>query len=326
MGGERKLEIMSEEIKLLKGELKQSLASVRDYLLNMELPTSEFSNILEALGNGEGQKVTMTGSLGTPQGSKPAEETREEITEAEPEIPSEDDNLIDVEESPAGESDTLTEDSLAGEDESFNPEETVLAEDEPGEDSQTEASYETEEALAPELELPLEENLSMDFEKTATEASEVTPKVNMLANLITWVAKAKKEIGYDQIPTFLEVYGISGHLSSELKEVIIHLAEITAEKPEVANDPEIWSQAMLSLHGILTGGDAPLHPVVPFLTDAGSETLPIEDEIIEEEKPKEAPFKLKLVFPNGDGKDKEFCINLTPEEDDSNGSANQRKN
>ena len=179
--------------------------------------------------------------------------------------------------------------------------------------------------MTPESELPLEENLPMDFNKTSTELSQTTPKVNMLANLITWVAKAKKEIGYDQIPTFLEVYGISGHLSPELKEVIINLAEITMEKPEVANDPEVWSQAMLSLHGILTGGDAPLHPVVPFLTDASGE-MPIEEEINDEEKPKEAPFKLKIVFPNGDGKDKEFCINLTPEVDDSNGSSNERKN
>jgi hypothetical protein len=325
MGGDKKLETMSEEIKLLKGELKQSLASVRDYLLNMELPTSEFSNILEALDSGERQKVTMTGTLGVPQDSKPSKETREEVREAEPEMPSEDDNLIDVEEPPANESDTLAEDSLTGEDESLNIEESLLGEDEPGEDSQPETPDEPEEAPAPESRLPLEENLPMDFGNTATEASQTTPKVNMLANLINWVAKAKKEIGYDQIPTFLEVYGISGHLSAELKEVIIHLAEITAEKPEVANDPEVWSQAMLSLHGILTGGDAPLHPVLLFPTDASGEVL-IEEEITEEEKPKEAPFKLKLVFPNGDGKDKEFCINLTPEEDDSNGSANQRKN
>ena len=332
MGGDKKLETMSEEIKLLKGELKQSLASVRDYLLNMELPTSEFSNILEALGSGEGQKVTMTGTLGTPQNSKPIEETREEVSEAEPQMPSEDDNLIDVEESPTDESDELAENSLTGEDENLanqdeelSCEETPLAENEPNEDSQPETPDEAEETMTPESELPLEENLPMDFNKITTEASQTTPKVNMLANLITWVARAKKEIGYDRIPTFLEVYGISGHLSAELKEVIIHLAEITTEKPEVVNDPEVWSQAMLSLHGILTGGDAPLHPVVPFPTDVNGE-VSIEDETTDEEKLAEAPFKLKLVFPNGDGKDKEFCINLTPEVDDSNGSVNQRKN
>src|SRR4030042_1106890 len=170
MGGDKKLETMSEEIKLLKGELKQSLASVRDYLLDMELPTSEFSNILEALGGGEGQKVTMTGTLGVPQDSKPIEETREEVSEAEPQMPSEDDNLIDVEESPTDESDELAENSLTGEDENLanqdeelSCEETPLAENEPNEDSQPETPDEAEETMTPESELPLEENLPRDF-------------------------------------------------------------------------------------------------------------------------------------------------------------------
>ena len=320
MGADKKLETMSEEIKLLKGELKQSLASVRDYLLNMELPTSEFSTILDSLDNGEGQTATMTGSLGKLQDFKPIEEIREEFSEPESEMPSEDEDLIDVEKPSADQSDTMAEYSLTDEDKNHSPEESTLAGNKPSEDSQPDLPDEPEETVAPASELPQEENLPMDFEKTSTEPSQTTPKVNMLANLITWVARVKREIGYDQIPTLLEVYGISGHLSAELKEVIIHLAEITAEKPEVANDPEVWNQAMLSLHGILTGGDAPLHPVVPFLTEVISEVPPIE-----EEKPKEAPFKLKLVFPNSDGKDKEFCINLTPEEDNSNSSANKRK-
>ena len=46
---EKRLDNLQDEIKLLKGELKNSLASVRDYLLNMELPSSEFSTILAAL-------------------------------------------------------------------------------------------------------------------------------------------------------------------------------------------------------------------------------------------------------------------------------------
>jgi len=32
---------------------------------------------------------------------------------------------------------------------------------------------------------------------------------------------------------------------------------------------------------------------------------------------KDMPMKLKLVFPNGDGKGKEYCINLTPEADNN---------
>jgi hypothetical protein len=326
MGGDNKLETMQEELKLLKGELKQSLSSVRDYLLNMELPASEFSTILEALDGGDGQKVTMSGTLGTPVEAKPAEEAHQEIIEPEPEMPPENDNLIDVEEPPADEAPELAEDSPADEDEKPALEETMLTDDKPAEESQPEVPDIPEETLEPELELPPGEDQPIDLDGIVGEANLATPKVNMLANLVPWVAKAKKEIGYDQLPAFLEVYGISGHLSSELKEVIMHMAQITDEKSEVANNPEIWSQTMLSLHGILTGGDAPAHPLIPFMTDSDKEDTPTEDEPAEEEKPKEPPFKLKLVFPNGDGKSKEFCINLTPEEDDSDASPSQSKN
>jgi len=165
---------------------------------------------------------------------------------------------------------------------------------------------------------PMENNQPMEYDQTTTEASQSIPKVNMLANLVNWVAKAKKEIGYEMLPTFLEVYGISGHLTPELKEVILQLAEITKERPDVDTDADIWSQSMLSLHGVLTGGDAPLHPVIPSWEDANEEAQSTEDEIIEIDKSKEKPVKLKLVFPNGNGKDKEFCIDLTP---DDNGSS-----
>jgi hypothetical protein len=157
----------------------------------------------------------------------------------------------------------------------------------------------------------------MEYRKINADVSQSTPKVNLLSNLIQWVAKAKSEIGNEQLPAFLEIYGISGHLSPELKEVILHLADITSEQPKDNNATEIWGQAMLSLHGILTGGDAPLHPVKLFWDDDNSEIESNEAETIEAEadKPKETPLKLKLVFPNGDGKSKEFCIDLKSEVD-----------
>ena len=74
---------------------------------------------------------------------------------------------------------------------------------------------------------------------------------------------------------------------------------------------------MLLLHGILTGGDAPLHPVTP-LWNMNEEKQLVEEEIIEVDKPKEnKPVKLKLVLPDEEGEEKEFCINLTPEADNS---------
>jgi hypothetical protein len=327
MAVDKKLESLQEEIKLLKGEVKSSLASVRDYLLNMELPSSEFSTILAALNaDGTSQKVTIEGNLANTMTNKPEEPGTEETVEEmqdeadeeatdELEQPAEDEDLLNVEEPTEDETEELSDENLVNEDETLEPEDALPAEDEADENEEIDTSDEQDEAITPESELPVEEEQPMENELTATDVNLLTPKVNMLANLINWVARAKEEIGYEQIPTFLEVYGISGHLSSELKEVIIHLSEITRERPEVANNAEVWSQAMLALHGIITGGDAPLHPVMPSWTDDASETQPVEEEIIEIDKAKEKPVKLKLVFPDGNGKSKEFCINLSPEED-----------
>lgn len=72
MTEEKILDSLQEEIKLMKGELKQSLTSIRDYLLNMELPASEISSTLSELGD-ESQKVTMSSNLGTPVEYKPSQ-------------------------------------------------------------------------------------------------------------------------------------------------------------------------------------------------------------------------------------------------------------
>ena len=368
MAEDKNMETMQEEIKLLKGEVKQSLASVRDYLLNMELPSSEFSTILAALGGDGQQKVTIDGAIANAIGNKaaealsegsqdsiPAEEITEESDEDEGEAIPEDEDLLDMEnpvqeepgtvsdESPVSEEEYSPEDSLLSPDETeLSPDETELSSDETEltpEDALEEETYgddgefiEPEEEIVeqgetaipepemPEPEMSEEEEQPVDYDRTTTaEVSSAIPKVNMLANLINWISRAKQEIGCDQLSTFLEVYGISGHLTPELKEIILHLAEITAERPEVINNAEVWSQSMLSLHGILTGGDAPLNPVIPVWSEAPGEAELTEEEIIEVDKPKDTTPKLKLVFPNGDGKSKEFCIDLNLEEngDDS---------
>jgi len=337
MAENKRLETLQEEIKLLKGELKNSLSSVRDYLLSMELPSSEFSTMLANLNpDNPGQNMTMTledKKKEEPPALPAEEETADNTEETTEELgtPS-DENLLDVEEPGEEISQDLTDevaDETSLNEEDLKPDDMMLSDEEMPENLEPDIPEETpeeipeEEETPPESELPAEEEQPMDNDQTTAEirpyvneVSQSIPKVNMLANLISWVSKAKKEIGYEQLPTFLEVYGISGHLSPELREVIIHLAEITDERPDAVTDADIWSQSMLSLHGILTGGDAPLNPVVPPTEDTLEEEPP-EDEVIEVDK-QDKPVKLKLVFPSGNGKDKEFCIDLTPEENNHN--------
>ncbi|MBN1692502.1 MAG: hypothetical protein JW845_02995 [Dehalococcoidales bacterium] len=338
---ESRLDILQDEIKLLKAEVKNSLASVRDYLLNMELPSSEFSTILAALAgdNAEPQKMDVDSHVDNDKlGGMPEPEKIDDnlVNEAEPgeyeemldfeegdnktdEYPEEkpDDGMFEENQPPesmkaAGD----LPDEFDEDEEDNSPEEELPPEDElDEEEADDNTEDENEELPEEEPELPLEEVQPMEYNQPVSEEARGIPKVNMLANLINWVAKARQEIGSEQLPALLEVYGTSGHLSPEMKDIILHLAEIVNDYSEVANEPEIWSQSILSLHGVLTGGDAPLNPVIPSWVDISDEAEALSDEeIIEVDKNKEKSAKLKLVFPGGNGKSKEFCINLTPEE------------
>jgi hypothetical protein len=331
---ESRLDILQDEIKLLKAEVKNSLASVRDYLLNMELPSSEFSTILAALSgdNADPQKMDVDSHVSNDKAdSMPQQELFDDKMGDTDEAgqPGEYEEMLDFEEpdktdelpEEPSDNDLYPEDSLPSQsleeeipDEVEEDEEDTLPEDElPSEDDTT--GDETDEITEQEPELPLEEEQPMEYDRPMNDIAQGIPKVNMLANLINWVAKARQEVGSEQLPALLEVYGTSGHLSPELKDIIVHLAEMMNENSELASESEIWSQSILSLHGILTGGDAPLNPVTPSWVDTTDEgeTSP-DEEIIEVDKIKDKQAKLKLVFPGSNGKSKEFCINLTPEE------------
>ena len=49
---EKRVVTLEEEFKLIKGELKKTLSTVRDYLLDTGLPDSEYASILSAIGGG----------------------------------------------------------------------------------------------------------------------------------------------------------------------------------------------------------------------------------------------------------------------------------
>ncbi|MCK4722403.1 MAG: hypothetical protein KAT75_03815, partial [Dehalococcoidia bacterium] len=127
-----------------------------------------------------------------------------------------------------------------------------------------EASKPSEKQLEPEqLEDKVEEKLpELSKEEKLPEPSKeekMTEKArgsmlqaNQLPNLIRWVSVAKREIGSAQLPTFLEAYGVRGQLSSEMKEVILHLAVVVSEQSADASPADLWSRLTLELHGILT--------------------------------------------------------------------------
>jgi hypothetical protein len=70
------------------------------------------------------------------------------------------------------------------------------------------------------------------------------PQVNMLANLVRWAAEARREIGMAQLPVFLDVYATTGHLTEEMKENILHLAEVCSDP--VADEPAAGSGKIIN--------------------------------------------------------------------------------
>ena len=360
MEDEKRVETLEDEFKLIKGQLKETLSSVRDYLLTSELPASEYSTIMAALGVtaavGGGQQMTMKGEI-----TAPKKENIPEPSKSEAEEPSSKEELVEEGEPFANESELAPEEELVEEGEPFANESELAPEEElveggapfanesglaPAEELYEEGEpfaneselalaaeelaeednpFSDESELAPEEELVEEgkpfSNESgfpeqhMEHRNVGEEVSQSAPPVNLMANMIRWVSNAKREIGGEQLPIFLEVYGISGHLSPELKEVILYLADITVEQSAGANAAETWSRLISELHGILTGGDAPLHPVRPFWNDGGEEVKPGEAQVeTEADKPADKPIKLKLVLSDSEGNDKEFCINLNQDE------------
>lgn len=255
---DKRVEGIESELKLMRGEVKNTLGGVRDYLQNLKLPASADATLLAAAIRGGGSEMTMDGKFTFDKDAAK--------------------NMTD-------DKDKDKED------------EAEEAEDKDAEDEAEDAdgAEPTEPEMAQEGEI-------MGKDNGGPMLVQAVPPVNLLANLMRWVACAKREIGPDQLTTFLEVYGISGHLSQELKDIILHLSEITqtSGEPVDAVMADKWSQLMLELHGILSGTGA-LRPGGMW----GSVPKP-------KEKPKDKPTRLKLVLAGDDGKDKEFSLDLKP--------------
>lgn len=237
---ENRVEGLEGEFKLIKGEVKQSLIDIRDYVLEGK-PVPQ-SAPLEEEPVQEVPPVKQMDSV-PPDASKPLRE--------QPEYEQLEEIVDEVlpgasEEAPFSQLPPFQEEPVQ---EAPTPEET--------DSLPAEASKPSEKQLEPErLKDKVEEKLPEPSkeEKMSEKASGSMLQANQLPNLIRWVSVAKREIGSAQLPTFLEAYGVRGHLSSEMKEVILHLAVVVSEQPAGASPADLWSRLTLELHGILTDG------------------------------------------------------------------------
>jgi len=267
MAIEKKVETLEGELKLMKGELKETLTNVRDFLLNLKMPPPH----IEGLEGGETSKVDIGGVLSTAVGSVaqvPVQVGRTvEMPQADPVVqPVESGQPMAAPaaavppspqvlrtEAPPGTGAVMGEvsslENQARDPGQFvgmgAPAQPVASELREGEE---EPQGQIEEGALPD-ELPEqhrdEERSEPLAEQETAPAASSTSQVNLLGNLLRWVSVATEKIGTGQLPTFLDIYSVTGNLSPETREVILRFADVVAQQPAYASADNAWGHIMV---------------------------------------------------------------------------------
>ncbi len=303
----KKLDGLEDELKLMKGELRQTLIDVRSFLRDLKLPPE-----VEAFQAPEPESTSAGNSPASPpsEGSSPQEVPGTTSGNSPPPIQGQPLH------SPQGPSPQWVPGPTAGnlspamQDQPLHSPPPFAEAREPRFDGPPLAREKEDPGRGPEEPMHPEIKEAPQM-RQSDEATHDTSRVNLMANLIRWVASARKEIGMEQLPMFLHAYAVAGDLSPGLRDAILSLAEIVDENSQEGNLADAWSRLMLELHGILTGGGTPVMPAGSVMSglDAGKAA----DAEPEDVEPKPEPVRLKLVLPMGSGQEKEFSVTLNPD-------------
>lgn len=317
MAIESKVETLEGELKLMKGEVKEALTGVRDFLLNLKFPLPDAGISLDGdgslaikggleLNSNDGAARALAqlpeGSARNRAPSEPVNQNRAYAPAPEREPPARSEPVSIIREVPQYQS---LEPPVAPARKSEEPK----ADAKPVNQALSPVKIDTRPA---ENRANNSQSRNQEEETMKEDAVTRVPPVNLLANLIRWVSVARNEFGTECLRTFLEVYAISDNLSSEMKEVILHLADV-AVQTSGSDDAcaDTWSRLMLELHGILSGGGTPLKPEGKFWQDEPEkkELAAVEESVaVPIENKEERGVRLKLIVPAGNGGDKEFNI------------------
>ena len=242
MSLERKIETIEGEMGVMKGEIKQTLVDLREFIMRQGSPFAS----AEA-GPAVGAPPTDLQRL--------LREARESVRE----------------EASAG---------LRSEVEALRREAESLSTDDPatGSGEDVAATAATEEPLPPPAQQPAaergpEQPRVVRIQQTAPAAGQETERVsisaaadmdpafgpldaNLLTNLMRWVGGVKRRLGASQLTGFLEMYKLTGHLPPVMEKLIYHLAELDA-LPDESYD-QIFTlddlmDSLLQLHAIVYG-------------------------------------------------------------------------
>ena len=243
MSLERKIETIEGEMGVMKGEIKQTLVDLREFIMRQGSPFASAEAGAAAVGAPPSDLQRLL------------QEARESVRE----------------EASAG---------VRSEVEALRREAESLSADEPatGPDQDIAAAAATEEPLPPPAQQPAAESAPeqprvVRIQQTAPAAGQEAERVsisaaadvdpafgpldaNLLTNLMRWVGSVKRRLGASQLPGFLEMYKLTGHLPPVMEKLIYHLAELDA-LPDESYD-QIFTlddlmDSLLQLHAIVYG-------------------------------------------------------------------------
>ncbi len=232
MSADDRVKVLEGEFKLIKSELRQTLSSVRDFLLDLKIPQiqEEVSKKQEAEQAPQAQAYGDDGQqYGGGSDQQPVQEPAFDSTNSgfDPQSSSTQDT------SPALDMPAEALDEFPSED---HPDGFEALADEDSDDTGMKSGDMPGER-------PYDSESEDDEEEEADEtrksgAQPVASQVNLLANLIRWVSKARKEIGTEQLPVFLDVYATTGTLTQETRDTILHLAKMAVDPMTEAGPAE----------------------------------------------------------------------------------------
>lgn len=222
---DKRLDNLEGELKLLKNEIKHGMTDVHDFLAKLKLPPTANQDADVCLEN----RLNLDGKLKMGYGREPS------VPQTESKSSGDSRNNTRAPQQPAAFTPPLKE-AKHSEPAIAQPNKTASTKnDEPAEII---PKAKQEPICAPDTFDERNETMGNNGNHNNGHVLPV-PQVNLLANLVRWVAVARKEIGAERIPTFLDVYGTTGNLTSEIKEVILQLTKVLAE-PE--KNGKGWNQ------------------------------------------------------------------------------------
>ncbi len=279
MATEDRVKVLEGEFKLIKNELRQTLGSVRDFLLELKLPPmqeepgviKDSSNTHDTESEQPQQPEDDQSGSGDTAGNGDNGFGGDDMPQNQDQIPDFSSMAQPQEDQSAGAEKNQEEpasESLPPLDFDSDEDNGLSSGDVPGQNNQKSEPVDLKEGTDDLGDAAADDETVNEQKETAAkndEASELNrynaPQVNLLANVIRWVSLAKKQIGSAQLPVFLDVYAATGSLNPEMKDLILHLAEV-ATSPELADEtPEsgqvISEQLKLCMEINRSSGDLP---------------------------------------------------------------------